>query len=63
MFATPALMIDMIEKSKQHNLKVTTMTYALYGGAPCPQHLALELKETLNITYLMVNMNMFSLKI
>ncbi|XP_021915697.1 acyl-CoA synthetase family member 2, mitochondrial-like isoform X2 [Zootermopsis nevadensis] len=48
-FATPSLYLDMITTSQDLGLKVTTLQVAAYGGAPCSQKLALQIKETFNI--------------
>ncbi|KAJ9577952.1 hypothetical protein L9F63_025183, partial [Diploptera punctata] len=45
----PPLCADMIEKSKLHNLRPTTLEVVTYGGAPCSEQLAMDLKETFNI--------------
>ncbi|KAJ9590932.1 hypothetical protein L9F63_016030, partial [Diploptera punctata] len=52
MLATPSLCVDMISKAKENGLKVTTLKCAAYGGAPCPQKLIMDFKETLNIEHL-----------
>lgn len=52
-FASPSLMVNMIEKSKEHGIKVTTVEYAFYGGAPCSPQLAKEMREIFNVKYLM----------
>ncbi|KAJ9590937.1 hypothetical protein L9F63_016035, partial [Diploptera punctata] len=40
----PSLYVDMMANSKQHDLKVTTLQVAFYGGAPCSEQLALQIK-------------------
>ncbi|GFG36327.1 hypothetical protein Cfor_05946 [Coptotermes formosanus] len=48
-FGTPSLFLDMICTSQELGLQVTTLQAAAYGGAPCSQELALQMKRTLNI--------------
>jgi len=45
----------MIVTSQELGLQVTTLQAAAYGGAPCSQELALQIKQTLNIKRLMVS--------
>jgi hypothetical protein len=47
--------LDLINTSKDLNLKVTTLQVAGYGGAPCSQELALQIKEALNVRHLGVS--------
>jgi hypothetical protein len=53
--ATPSLYLDMINTAQDLNLKVTTLQVAGYGGAPCSQQLALQIKEALNVRRLCVS--------
>jgi hypothetical protein len=53
--ATPSLYMDLINASQDLNLKVTTLQVAGYGGAPCSQQLALQIKESLNVKRLCVS--------
>jgi acyl-CoA synthetase (AMP-forming)/AMP-acid ligase II len=54
-FATPSLYLDMITTSQDLGLKVTTLQVAAYGGAPCSQNLAQQIKEKLNPKALIVS--------
>lgn len=54
-FGTPSLFLDMICTSQELGLQVTTLQAAAYGGAPCSQELALQMKRTLNIKTLVVS--------
>ncbi|KAJ4435732.1 hypothetical protein ANN_18349 [Periplaneta americana] len=51
-FATPSLFVDMLELVQKHNMKFTTLDIVGYGGAPCSQQLAMDMKRVLNITRL-----------
>jgi len=46
----------MITTSQDVGLKVTTLQVASYGGAPCSQQLALQMKEILNVKTLIVSL-------
>ncbi|KAJ9590933.1 hypothetical protein L9F63_016031 [Diploptera punctata] len=53
MYAIPFIYTEMIEKLKEQNFKsITSLECALYGGAPCFQQLAMDIKETLNVKHL-----------
>jgi acyl-CoA synthetase (AMP-forming)/AMP-acid ligase II len=52
---TPSLYLDMICTSQELGLKVTTLQAAAYGGAPCSQELATQIKQTLNARRLVVS--------
>jgi hypothetical protein len=54
-FATPSLYVDLTASSKALKLNVTTFEVAGYGGAPCSQQLAMQMKDTLNIKRLCVS--------
>jgi hypothetical protein len=45
----------MISTSQELGLQVTTLQAAGYGGAPCSQELALQIKQTLNVRRLFVS--------
>jgi hypothetical protein len=55
MFAVPSLFVDMICTSQELGLQVTTLQVAAYGGAPCSQELALQMKRILNVRRLFVS--------
>jgi len=55
MMASPSLYLDMIVMSQELGLQVTTLQAACYGGAPCSQELALQMKQTLNVRRLVVS--------
>jgi hypothetical protein len=54
-FATPSLYLDMICTSQELGLQVMTLQAAAYGGAPCSQDLALQIKQNLNVRTLFVS--------
>jgi len=53
--AVPPLYLDMISTSQELGLQVTTLQAAAFGGAPCSQELALQIKQTLNVRRLVVS--------
>jgi len=53
--ATPSLYLDMIGTLQELGLQVTTLQAAAYGGAPCSQELALQIKQALNVRRLVVS--------
>lgn len=57
-YATPSLYIDLITLSKDLDFEVSTLQVAGYGGAPCTQQLALQMKDTLHIKRLCVSTKM-----
>jgi hypothetical protein len=54
-FAIPSMYVDIISKSQELGLKITTLQIAAFGGAPCSRQLALQIKETLNIRKIVVS--------
>jgi phenylacetate-coenzyme A ligase PaaK-like adenylate-forming protein len=53
--ATPSLYLDMICTSQELGVQVTTLRAAAFGGAPCSQELALQIKQALNVRTLIVS--------
>ena len=53
-FGTPSLYVDMIAIIKRDNLKLNSLLVAGYGGAPCPEQLALDIKNILGAKRLQV---------
>ena len=54
-FGTPSLYVDLITTAKDLDLKITALQVAIFGGAPCSQQLALQMKNVLNIKRLTVS--------
>jgi len=52
----------MITTTQDLGLKITTLQVAGYGGAPCSQQLALQMKETLNVNRLVVSTRQIAIK-
>jgi len=48
-FGAPSLYVNLITTAQDLDLKITTLQVAAYGGAPCSQQLALQMKNVLNI--------------
>jgi hypothetical protein len=48
----------MITIARQRGIKLTTLKAVIYGGAPCPVPLALEMKEVLNVERIIVRANL-----
>ena len=51
----------MLATSKKRGLKVTTLEVAAYAGAPCSEQLALQIKNTFNVSKLNVSINMHNI--
>jgi pyruvate/2-oxoacid:ferredoxin oxidoreductase beta subunit len=54
-FGAPSLYVNLITTAQDLDLKITTLQVAVYGGAPCSQQLALQMKNVLNIRRLAVS--------
>ena len=55
MFGTPSLYVELITTAQDLDLKITTLQVAMFGGAPCSQQLALQMKNVLNVRRLVVS--------